>query len=101
RGTTVSLVCEYCNSTIVRTGVDIRLVGQVSALVDNGSPILLGSRGRYKGLPFEIVGRLQVAYARGTWSEWFVEFADRSTGWLVDAQGQYSLVRPQDPATVA
>src|SRR5690606_14051984 len=84
RGTTVSLVCEYCNSTIVRTGVDFSLVGRVSALVDSGSPILLGSRGRYKGVPFEVTGRLQVTYARGTWNEWFVEFADGSTGWLAD-----------------
>lgn len=101
RGTTVSLVCEYCNSTIVRTGVDFGLVGRVSALVDSGSPILLWSRGRYKGVPFEVSGRLQVTYARGTWNEWFVEFADGSTGWLADAQGQYSMLKPKDPRIVA
>lgn len=101
RGTTVSLVCEYCNSTIVRTGVDFSLVGRVSALVDSGSPILLGSRGRYKGVPFEVTGRLQVTYARGTWNEWFVEFADGSTGWLADALGQYALLKPGDPRRVA
>ena len=59
RGTLVTLVCEYCGSTIVRDGVDIALVGKVSALVDNGSPVLLGSRGRWRGVPFEIIGRLQ------------------------------------------
>jgi hypothetical protein len=101
RGTAVSLVCEYCNSTIVRTGVDIRLVGKVSAIVDNGSPILLGSRGRHGGVPFEVVGRLQVTYSRGTWNEWFVNFADGTVGWLADAQGQYSIVRPRDMNTVA
>ena len=97
----MSLVCEFCDSTIVRTDVDIKLVGQVSALVDNGSPIILGSRGRHHGLPFEVTGRLQVTYSRGTWNEWFVEFADGTTGWLADAQGQYSLVRPKDPSIVA
>lgn len=101
RGTTVSLVCEFCNSTIVRSGVDINLIGQVSAIVDTGSPILLGSRGRWHGTPFEVVGRLQVTYDRGTWSEWFVEFADNTTGWLADFQGQYSLVRARDPSVVA
>ena len=101
RGHTVSLVCEFCDSTIVRTSVDIKLVGKVSALVDNGSPIILGSRGRYHGVPFEVVGRLQVQYGRGTWNEWYVEMADNSVGWLTDAQGQYSIVRPRDQSLVA
>lgn len=101
RGTAVSLVCEFCDSTIVRTGVDLKLVGKVSALVDNGSPIILGSRGRFHGTPFEVAGRLQVQYGRGTWNEWYVEFADGTVGWLADAQGQYSIVRPKDPSVVA
>lgn len=101
RGPAISLVCEYCGSTIVRTGVDLRLVGKVSAIVDNGSPIILGSRGRYHGLPFEVAGRLQVSYSRGTWNEWFLTFADGTVGWLADAQGQYSIVRPKDPQIVA
>ena len=101
RGTAVSLVCEYCNATIVRTGVDIRLVGKVSAIVDNGSPIILGARGRHRGAPFEVAGRLQVSYARGTWNEWFITFADGTVGWLTDAQGQYAIVRPKDASITA
>jgi hypothetical protein len=101
RGTAVSLVCEYCGSTIVRTGVDTRLVGKVSAILDNGSPILLGSRGKLHSVPFEVAGRLQVRYGRGTWNEWFLLFADGMTGWLADAQGQYAIVRPKDENLVA
>lgn len=94
RGTAVTLVCEYCGSTIVRTGVDLRLVGRVSAIVDNGSPILLGSRGRFAGGGFEVLGRLQVGYARGAWNEWYLGFADGETGWLSDALGQLAITRP-------
>ncbi|MEX1368745.1 MAG: DUF4178 domain-containing protein [Nannocystaceae bacterium] len=101
RGTAVSLVCEFCDSTVVRTGVDVKLIGKVSALVDNGSPIILGSRGRFGGAPFEVVGRLQVRYGRGTWNEWFINFADGTIGWLPDAQGQYSILRPKDQSVVA
>lgn len=101
RGTAVSLVCEYCNSTIVRTGVDIKLIGQISAIVDNGSPVILGSRGRFKGTPFEVAGRLQVQYGRGTWNEWFINFADGTTGWLADAQGQFAITRPKNQQVVA
>ncbi|HWB81336.1 MAG TPA: DUF4178 domain-containing protein [Nannocystaceae bacterium] len=101
RGTTVTRVCEYCGSTIVRTGVDLRLVGRVSAILDNGSPILLNSRGRHRGVPFEVSGRLQVAYGRGTWNEWFLSFADGTVGWLADALGQFAIVQPRDVSIVA
>lgn len=94
RGTTVTLVCEYCNSTIVRTGVDVSLVGNVSAIFDNGSPVLLGSRGKHRGAAFEVVGRLQVTYDRGYWNEWALEFSDGRQGWLADALGQFSVTRP-------
>lgn len=101
RGTTVSAVCEYCDSTVVRTGVDVRLIGKVSALTDNGSPILLHAKGQFGGVPFMIEGRLQVQYERGIWNEWFLSFADGTTGWLADAQAQFAIVRPINPATVA
>jgi hypothetical protein len=101
RGTAVSLVCEYCGSTVVRTGASVELIGKVSAIIDTGSPILLDSRGKLGNVPFEVSGRLQVTYARGTWNEWFLTFADGNVGWLADAQGSYSIVRPQDPSVVA
>lgn len=101
RGTTVTLVCDYCSSTIVRTGVDLQLVGKVSAIVDNGSPILLQSRGRHRGVPFQVIGRLQVVYGRGAWNEWFIAFADGTVGWLADALGQFAIVQPRDPSVVA
>jgi hypothetical protein len=101
RGTAVSLVCEYCGSTIVRTDADVQLIGKVSAVLDNGSPIVLDSRGRWNSVPFEVVGRLQVRYERGTWNEWFLNFVDGTIGWLADAQGSFSIVTPRDPSTVA
>jgi hypothetical protein len=81
--------------------MDVRLVGRVSAIVDNGSPIVLGSRGRFAKVPFEVVGRLQVAYGRGTWNEWFLELADGTTGWLADALGQFAILRAADRAIAA
>lgn len=97
----MSLVCEYCDSTIVRTEVDIKLVGKVSAIVDNGSPILLDSHGKFAGVPFRVSGRLQVRYQRGTWNEWYLEFSDGTVGWLADAMGSYSILKPRDPSMVA
>jgi hypothetical protein len=101
RSTVVTAVCEYCGSTVVRTDVDLRLVGRVSAIADNGSPIVLGARGRHLGIPFEVAGRLQVQYQRGAWNEWFVTFADGTIGWLADALGQFAIMRPRDQSIVA
>jgi len=101
RGTAVSAVCDYCDSTVVRTGVDIELIGKVSALTDNGTPILLNSKGKFDGLPFVVDGRLQVQYERGIWNEWFLSFADGTVGWLADAQNQFAIVRPVDPNQIA
>ncbi len=100
RGASVSLVCEYCGNTVVRTGVEVRSIGKVSAVLDNGSPVILGGRGRYAKQPFEIVGRLQLRHGRGTWNEWFLQFADGTGGWLADAQGSYSVLRPQPRTSI-
>ncbi|MCA9720157.1 MAG: DUF4178 domain-containing protein [Myxococcales bacterium] len=100
RGTSLSLVCEYCGSTVVRTGADVELVGKISALVDNGSPILLGGKGRLDDAPFEIIGRLQIRYARGTWNEWYVEFGRGGNGWLSDAQGSFAITQRQAKFTI-
>lgn len=109
RGAAVSLVCEHCGSTVVRAGLDVRLLGRVSALVDDGSPILLGARGRVGDTAFEIVGRLQLRYGRGAWSEWYLLAGEpapatpatparepllQGAGWLADFQGGYALTRP-------
>ncbi len=101
RGTAVSLVCEYCDSTVVRQGAEVALIGKVSAIIDTGSPILLNSHGRVGTLPFEVSGRLQVTYQRGSWNEWFLSFADGHVGWLADAQGNYSIMRPKDVSVTA
>lgn len=101
RGTAVSLVCEFCGSTVVRAGVDVRLLGKVSAIKDDGSPIVLGGKANFTGVPFEIVGRLQLAHDRGTWNEWYLLFADGKSGWLADAQGSFFITRPADRRSVA
>jgi ribosomal protein S27E len=99
RGAAVSLVCEHCGSTLVRAGLDARLLGRVSAVLDDGSPLLLGARGRFDGRGFEIAGRLQLRYARGTWSEWYLLFAD-GEGWLADSHGNYAVTTPGPAAAV-
>ena len=44
----VQTVCEYCQSILVRTDVDLRRVGTVADLPPDGSPIRIGTEGRYR-----------------------------------------------------
>jgi hypothetical protein len=71
----------------------------MAELVEDASPLQLGSEGRYKGLHFALIGRIQYRYASGAWNEWYCLFDDQRTGWLSDAMGTYLLTflrRPRE-----
>ncbi|HJV61981.1 MAG TPA: DUF4178 domain-containing protein [Albitalea sp.] len=99
-----SAVCSFCRSTVVRDGEALRRIGVSAELFDDHSPLQLGVRGRHQGVPFTLVGRLQYAYADGTWNEWHVLFeqagadgAPRSA-WLSEDNGAYVLAFDIAPA---
>jgi hypothetical protein len=82
-------VCEYCRSTLVRRDREIENLGRMAALLEDASPIRLGTEGRYRGVHFAVIGRIQMRYGRGVWNEWHLLFDDQRTGWLSDAGGEY------------
>ena len=97
----VSAVCAYCRSTVVRDGDSLRRIGVSAELFDDHSPLQLGAAGRYDNRAFTLVGRLQYGYdappaasdksdaLAGTWNEWFALFDDGSGGWLSEDNDQY------------
>jgi len=87
----VFAVCEYCQSTLVRHDQALEDIGKMAALVEDRSPLQLGSEGRYKGVHFALIGRIQIKYSQGTWNEWHLLFDDMRTGWLSEAGGEYVL----------
>jgi ribosomal protein S27E len=84
-------VCEFCRSTLVRHGGDLENLGRMADLLEDASPIRLGTEGRYKGVHFAVVGRIQLKYASGVWNEWHLLFDDMRGGWLSDAGGEYAV----------
>ncbi|MCA8920474.1 MAG: DUF4178 domain-containing protein [Planctomycetes bacterium] len=92
----VSRVCEYCDTTVVREdGSDVlKDLGKISHLGEDSSPIQVGARGTCFGVSFEVLGRLQVEHATGFWNEWYLEWDDHRTGWLGEALGQYFVTFP-------
>ena len=95
-------VCSHCGCSVLRHDMNLESLGKMAELVDDGTPLQLGTRGKHRGVPFQIVGRIQIAYPDGYWNEWFLDFAGERDGWLGEAQGMYAVnfpikVRPAIP----
>lgn len=95
-GGTMVAVCEFCHSAIGRGDRDVELIGKVSDLVETDSVVRLGSTGKYRGKPFECIGRVQYLHdAGGVWDEWYLRLPGDSVAWLADAQGQLQMTFPR------
>lgn len=91
--TSLLSVCPFCQSAVARTGGDVgelELLGKVAPLADLGSPLRLGTTGRYRGRAFTLIGRLQLDYGAGPWNEWYAAFEGDGPewGWVAEAQGR-------------
>ncbi len=84
-------VCEFCRSTVVRHGGNLENLGRMADLVEDASPIRIGTEGNYRGARFTVIGRIQLRYAAGVWNEWHLLFDDMRGGWLSDASGEYLI----------
>ena len=89
----VQTVCTHCRSVVVRRDVNLEAVGVVADLPLTGSPIQLGTRGRFDDDAFIVTGRIVYEYEHGSWNEWHLAFDDNSSGWLSDAQAEYAVSR--------
>ena len=95
-GSSIVVVCEFCHSVVARGDRKLEDLGKVADLVETGSPLDLGLRGVYQGVPFELTGRAQLGHqAGGIWDEWYAAFQDGRWGWLAEAQGRFYLTFAQ------
>jgi ribosomal protein S27E len=98
-GASIVAICEFCRSTLVKEGAKLEDIGKMAEVIEDASPLQLGTEGRYKGVHFALVGRIQYRYASGAWNEWYLLFDDQRTGWLSDAMGTYLVTflrRPRE-----
>lgn len=89
----VMVVCAACRSTLTRDGEAARRIGHMADLVEDGSVVQLGTRGRVGQQGFQVLGRLRLQYDAGAWNEWYIVFDDGRFGWLSDADAQYAVTR--------
>ncbi len=90
--TAVTVVCSYCNSMLVRQDSSLHDTGRDSALLQDFSPLQIGTTGKYANRGFTLIGRLQAQYDAGVWNEWYALFDDGSHGWLSEAGDLYVLL---------
>ncbi len=95
-------VCEFCRSTLRRSGEELQRIGQMAELFEDHSPLQIGVQGTIAADPtadsalaggFSVVGRLQYRYPDGVWSEWHLLLVDGQRGWLSEDNGSYALMR--------
>ena len=91
-GQSIVVICEYCRSAVARTDRDLKDLGKVAELVETGSPLDIGVRGKWKDVPFELTGRAQLGHELGgQWDEWYATFSNGWLGWLAEAQGRFYI----------
>ncbi len=91
-GQSIVVICEYCRSAVARTDRDLKDLGKVAEVVETGSPLDVGLRGKWRDVPFELTGRAQLGHEMGgQWDEWYATFSNGWLGWLAEAQGRFYL----------
>nr|WP_314902083.1 DUF4178 domain-containing protein [uncultured Deefgea sp.] len=94
-------VCEYCQSTVLRNADEVKDIGKIGKVLEDYSPIQIGTSGVFAGRAFTVLGRIQLRYEAGLWNEWYVSFDDGQQGWLADTSGQYMFTLPLSETTAA
>ncbi|HKV33369.1 MAG TPA: DUF4178 domain-containing protein [Pyrinomonadaceae bacterium] len=91
-GQSIVVICSYCRSAVARTDRGLNDLGKVAELVDTGSPLDIGVRGKWKDQTFELTGRAQLGHEMGgQWDEWYATFSNGWLGWLAEAQGRFYM----------
>jgi hypothetical protein len=84
-------VCEYCSTRVLKDADSVKDLGKMSSVLEDYSPIQIGTAGVLGGRPFTVVGRIQLRYSAGMWNEWYLFFDDGKTSWLGDSSGMYTI----------
>ncbi len=96
----VYAVCEFCRSTLLRDGEDLKNLGRMAELMDDPTLLRIGSEGTFRGLHFGVIGRIQLKHPAGLWNEWHILFDDARSAWLSEAGGEF-VVSSQVPVNEA
>eukprot|EP01034_Spumella_vulgaris_P031057 gene31059-38387_t len=89
-------VCEYCNTRVLKDADAVKDLGKMSSVLEDYSPLQIGSSGVLGGRAFNVIGRIQLRYSAGMWNEWYLMFDDGATSWLGDSSGLYTVTSARE-----
>lgn len=87
----VMAVCEYCKTTVLKDADTVKNYGKMSDVLEDYSPVQIGTSGVFGGRSFTVIGRIQLRYSAGMWNEWYLLFDDGAAAWLGDSSGLFTL----------
>jgi hypothetical protein len=90
------VVCGYCQTTIIKNANEVKDLGKISAVLEDFSPIQIGTTGTFSQRGFTVIGRIQLRYDQGMWNEWYLLFDDGSGAWLGDSSGLFTITTACD-----
>jgi ribosomal protein S27AE len=90
-----SISCGYCGQTSHINADSLQAAGEQHLLVDYGSFLSVGNRGRWQGQGFTILGRLRIEYEDGFWDEWYINFDNGNPAWIQEDDGSFMLFLPE------
>jgi len=82
-------VCSFCQSLLMRSDDQLHFDGTMALLPSDMSVVQIGTKGTFLQTPFEVIGRLKVAWNEGSWNEWLTLEETGAQGWLAEAMGFY------------
>ena len=86
--------CPSCGAPVEAHSASTVTLVCDSALLEDFSPLQIGTSGTFVAQCFTLVGRLQVQYDDGAWNEWYALFDDGRAGWLSEAGDLYVMTMP-------
>lgn len=91
-GSTVSVICEHCSSTLDATRPDLAVIVRADQALHR-PPIALGTRGTLDGTAWEVVGYQERTDGEIGWSEYLLFNPYEGYAFLVDDGRRFSLGR--------
>ncbi len=90
-----AVVCSGCAALILRDGARHEASAFQMPLVEDLSPLRIGTAGAVNGAYFKITGRIRVEGQRGYRNFWSMK-GDTPYSWLLQAYGNYALMASED-----
>ena len=94
--TALTAVCGYCHSVLMINNRQLIKSRRRSAILEDFSPLQIGTTGVWKGQQFILTGRIQVHYEAGMWNEWHALFTNGNSGWLSEAGDRFVFTQEKE-----